>query len=216
MAPMAIEVIPAILPKTLTDLEMQLEKLRGTSGVLQIDLVDTNILAGQEAIPLWEEFDFEIDSMLVDPAAEISNFIALGASRIVVHADAHSARQALESVQHLRDGSFATEIGVALRVTDGPEALQMFAGLYDYVQVMGIERVGSQGQPFDERAVLLVESLHAQDENLTIQVDGGIELTEVERLVRAGARRLVVGHAIVRAEEPLKALSAFIDKANSL
>lgn len=211
---MAIEIIPAILPKTFNELEMRLGQLRGAQGVVQIDLVGTNILAGEEVLPLWEEFDFEIDSMLADPAAEISSYIALGASRIVVHADASRAHGALESVQHLRGGSFATEIGVALQVTDTVDMLQPFAGLYDYVQVMGIAQVGSQGQPFDERAVSLVQSLRSHDEHLVIQIDGGIELTEVERLVQAGAQRLVVGHAIVRAEDPLRALAMFRDKAN--
>lgn len=209
-----IEIIPAILPKTFSELEEELMRLRGAGGLVQVDLVGKNILAGQDVMPLWEEFDFECDIMLANPVAEVPVCIALGASRICVHANAGSAHEAIESLQHLRGGSYATDVGVALPAGSTAEALTDFEGLYDYVQVMGIAHEGVQGQPFDERAVSLVRALRTAHPTLVIQVDGGVDGTHIEELVQAGASRLVMGHAILKAADPVQALTSFRAQAN--
>jgi hypothetical protein len=78
-----IEIIPAILPKNWSELERGLEMLQGVAPLVQIDLVGTNVLLGKYSLPLWEEFDFECDIMLKDPAAEVQSCIDVGAARIL-------------------------------------------------------------------------------------------------------------------------------------
>ena len=203
-----IEIIPAILEHSVADVHAQLERLQGVSPVVQIDLVGKNFLSGEDAMPLWDEFDFEFDLMLPHPDAEIEHCVALGSSRIVVHAHDSGAHEALLAIQHLRGGTYATEAGIALAAGDTPDALQSFLGLYDYVQVMGIAREGSQGQPFDERALALIQNLRDAHPARIIQVDGGVDRTNVAALVEAGASRLVVGHAIRNAINPKAELQA--------
>lgn len=198
-----IEIIPALLPKTIEGFEHGLERLRGVAPLVQVDLVDANIFADEEAMPMWEEFDFEFDIMLPNPAAEVETCVALGASRIVVHADARNARKAAEELQHLRRGDFPVEVGIALRAHDEVSALAPFEGLYDYVQVMGIDTIGSQGNPPDphHKEISLLKALRAAHPDLILQVDGAVAAHPRE-LVQAGANRLVVGSAIVRADNP--------------
>lgn len=203
-----IEIIPAILQYSVEDLRAELENLRGATTVVQIDIVGKNFLATEEALPLWDEFDFEFDLMLPRPDAEVEGCIALGASRLIVHAREKGAHEALVSLQHLRGGSFSTQTGIALPVDETPRALEPFEGLYDYVQVMGIVHEGSQGQPFDERAIALVRDLRTQYPSLVIQVDGGVDHSNAKSLVDAGASRLVVGHVIRTAADPHKEIEA--------
>jgi pentose-5-phosphate-3-epimerase len=87
------------------------------------------------------------------------------------------------------------------------------AGLYDFVQVMGIERVGSQGQPFDARAIDLVARIRAMYPALPLQVDGAAA-THPQELARAGADRLIVGSAIITAADPAAALREIYNRAN--
>lgn len=210
-----IEIIPATLPKRLEDLERDLTHLRGVAPLVQVDLVGTNILHNEEAMPLWQEFDFEFDLMLPDPLAELDSVMALGASRIVIHAATKTAREALEKLQPMRDGDLSIAVGLALAAHDTPEVLSHFSGLYDYVQVMGIDHIGAQGEPPDphHKELELIQALRAMYSSLVIQVDGAAA-AHPEELVRAGADRLVVGSAIVRAEDPKAALKTLYTKVN--
>ncbi len=201
-----IEIIPAVLPKSFEGLEHSLGRLRGAAKLVQIDLVGTNILEGQYALPFWEEFDFECDIMLADPAKEVQACIDAGASRIIVHAESATAKEALEMLQPMRGGPIPTVVGVALRAHDTKEALAPFAGLYDFVQVMGIDHIGKQGEPPcpHGKELELIKALRAEYPTLDIQVDGAAA-AHVGELVAAGTNRLVVGSAIVNAADPIAA-----------
>ncbi len=196
-----VDIIPALLVRSKRDLEAGLERLRGVSSWVQIDFVNANYLEGQEAFPHWEEFNFEVDLMLAGQASEAQALVGLGAARVVVHAAGGEAREAISALQQYRAGDFAVEVGVALRSVDTPDVLSEFEGLYDYVQVMGIAVEGSQGQPPDPQAEELVRALRAASPSMLIQVDGAVA-PRVKELVEAGASRLVVGGAIVNADNP--------------
>ncbi len=208
-----VDIIPALLVRSKRDLADGLERLRGVSSWVQVDLVGTNYLEGEEHFPLWEEFNFEVDLMLANQAQVAQDMVALGAARVVVHVAGNQAREALEVLQAYRTGDFAVGVGVALRSTDTPEVLLEFAGLYDYVQVMGIAKEGQQGQPPDERALELVRALREANPGLLIQVDGAVA-ARAKELVEAGASRLVVGSAIVTADNPKAQYKALYTRAN--
>jgi pentose-5-phosphate-3-epimerase len=209
-----VEIIPAVLPKSFEELEEGLSRLRGVMPFVQIDFVGTNVLADKEAIPFWEEFDFEADVMLPHPSQEIRRMIELGASRIVVHADASDARTALEMLQETRGGDFGIMVGVALGAEDAPETLAPFEGLYDYVQVMGITHVGKQGEPFNPASLELIKNLHAKWPELLIQVDGAAA-THPRELAEAGASRLIVGSAVMTADNPKEVIQTLYTRANA-
>src|SRR3990167_561047 len=79
-----VEIVPAILTKSFEELSRGLKRLSGIAPLIQIDLVEKNVLAGQETIPMWEEFDFEADIMLPNLQQEVRHCIDLGFSKIVV------------------------------------------------------------------------------------------------------------------------------------
>lgn len=210
-----VDIIPAVLPKSFAELERGLERLKGAAPLVQIDLVGENILLGHEAMPLWEEYDFEFDIMLPHPERAIATVLAMGASRVVVHAPGDGAREALGMLQETRGGDYAVAVGVALRAHDAPEALGQFGGLYDYVQVMGIEHEGRQGEPPDphHRELELLRALRRMHPELFLQVDGA-SAAHPRELAQAGANRLIVGSAILAADDPKAALEALSREAN--
>jgi len=205
------DIIPAVLPHQLDELRDTLERLKDAAPVVQIDVV-SDIFGSEEALPLWGELDFEFD-LYVEPATFVSRAVELGASSIIVHARHASAKQAAKALQEYRQGDFAIKVGIALRPTDDMSALESFGGLYDYVQVMGIDNEGHQGEPFDPRAVELVAALRRANPDLYIQVDGHAAGHEQE-LAQAGANRLVEGSAILAADNPQAALKEAYNRAN--
>ena len=61
-------------------------------------------------------------------------------------------------------GNLSVRLGLALGAHDAPEEVERFDAQFDFVQVMGIEREGRQGEPFDpdKKALYLVERLRAR------------------------------------------------------
>ena len=228
-----IEIVPAVLPKSFEDLKEHLERLRGAVRRVQVDVVDgvlarhktwpykdhstfAKIVEDEHGLPLWEEFDFEFDLMIKDPLAHALEYVRAGASRIVLHSDSDAAAEALTQLLSWREEqeSFTVRVGVAIPASAQPEVLEPFEAQFDFVQVMGIERIGRQGEPLDKHALYLVERLRKRYPELPVQVDGGVKLENAQALAQAGATTLIVGSAIFGQDDPKAAYAALVAEAN--
>ena len=225
-----VEIVPAILPTSFADLEGKLALMHEVASSVQVDVVDgvfapnttwpyaggemfSSIVAQEQGLPFWEDFDFEFDCMISHPK-EIEQYVAAGASRVVVHGAGSGILETLESLQPSRAGDLGIKLGIALLPSDSAETFAQYAHHCDFVQVMGILKIGFQGQEFDARTIDLITSLRAQSPELTIQVDGGVTLQNARALARAGASRLVVGSAIFASDDPRAAYQALVREAN--
>jgi len=234
MKPIMAEIIPAILPKSYVELEEKLELIAAHAPFIQIDVCDggytssrtwpylkgdhddifQDIIEQNRALPYWEETDFEFDLMTKDAYGKIPDFISAGASRIVVHR-ASLSEEELEGI--LNDfgkkseelGPFDIALGVALDSTASADDVASFVDSIHFVQVMGIAKVGHQGQPFDPRCLALIAALRQKHPDLAISVDGGVNLETAKALIEAGATRLVVGSALFSSHNILETLGQF-------
>jgi pentose-5-phosphate-3-epimerase len=66
----------------------------------------------------------------------------------------------------------------------------------NWVQCMGIEKIGFQAQPFDARVLENIKKIKEMYPSILVSVDGGVNLNTAAQLVEAGADRLVVGSAL--------------------
>lgn len=235
MSDKKIEIIPAVLSQSFKELEAQLAPLSGLIRQAQIDVVDGHYAKGktwpyrdrasfdkivqeEHGLPFWDTIDFQFDLMVEDPSVELKNFIQAGATQLVLHArsgNVHTALQALVDMRTDEMGTYAVRAGIALGPLEQLDILEPFESQFDFVQVMGIDREGRQGEPFDRKALYLVERIRARYEHLPIQVDGGVSLENARDLVAAGANRLVVGHAITKASDPAGAYAEFVALVNA-
>lgn len=221
-----IEIIPAIMPHSLTDLEQKLSLLVGYSSVVQIDFMDgkfvegktwpynnlqqeryQRILAEEEGMPYWEEIAFEFDLMVKDAIEQIETITRLGPKRIIFHAKANE--NLLEFLQNW-DPFYKDffEIGVAFECDASIEEIEKFLPEVSFVQIMGIAHIGKQGEPFNEKVIETVRALRART-TLPISVDGGVSLSTAKELVHAGATRLVSGSGIFQDGDPATAIQEF-------
>ncbi|MFA6158097.1 MAG: hypothetical protein WC763_00510 [Candidatus Paceibacterota bacterium] len=228
------EIIPAILPKSYAELEEKLELIAAHAPVVQVDVCDggytssrtwpylkgdhddifQDIIDQNRALPHWEDANIEFDLMTKYVQGKIPDFISAGASRIVVHR-ASVTDEELEGI--LADfgkkseelGPFDIELGIALDSTADAGIVAGIVEQIHFVQVMGIAKVGHQGQPFDPRSLALISALRLAHPNLVISVDGGVSLETGRMLVDAGADRLVVGSALFASHNILETLQQF-------
>jgi ribulose-phosphate 3-epimerase len=221
-----VEIVPAVLPKNFKDLREHLERIRGASvKCVQVDIIDgvfahnrtwpyrdedmfAKIVKEEHGLPLWDEFDFEFDLMVQAPFERMMEFVNAGASRILVHAESTDALHAVQKLVDMREesGALPLKVGVAIALSEQPDALEPFEAQFDYVQVMGIAKVGFQGQPFDVRALHL----------LPLQIDGGVTLQNAHQLAKAGATGLIAGSAIFKASDSIAAIRELQAEANRM
>lgn len=234
-----MEIIPAILPKNYFDLEEKLARVRGLSRAVQIDICDGKftpraswpygkkttgrdsadrrgaahgdtkfnaIISENAGLPNWEDFDFEIDLMVANPSVLADEWVAAGASRLVIHQESVSADDFQKLAERL---SGLVAVGVALNSATPVQEIESLIPHVSFVQYMGIRKIGFQGQSFDDRVIDQVSELRKRYPELTISVDGGVNLENGPLLLSAGANRLVVGSALFENENIAETMRKF-------
>lgn len=218
------DIVPAILPQSRADLEEKLARMEGVAQHIQIDTVDGRFVAPatwpfrkgswdagdffKETLPHLDAFKYEVDLMVEDPAEVAGKWIDAGASRVVFHAT--SSRHILDDIKRVEtryghDKSFSSgllSLGLALNTSSDLALLPPFLPYIDFVQFMGIKKIGLQGEPFDRHILEKIRQCRAQYPELPVQVDGGVTFENAPRLLELGVARLVVGSAIWKAIDP--------------
>ena len=213
------EIIPAVLATDFQELNEHIAQLAGVTSLIQIDMCDGKfvksmswpmspydqastdaILNEEEGMPFWDSIDYEFDLMVKNAHEQFEFFVRLGAKRIIFHIEAEGEiatfKEFLEGLDmYTRDN---VQIGIALNTTTPIEILSPVILSVDFVQCMGIEHIGTQGEPFDDRVLTQVSSLRETYPELIISVDGSVNEHTAPLLVKAGANRLVVGSALMR------------------
>jgi ribulose-phosphate 3-epimerase len=229
-----IEITPAVMPESLDDLREKLSQIDGLVPFVQVDLMDgifvpsidwpytpggreelSRTIDEEEGLPFWNTLNYEIDLMVSTPKEAAEEWIRAGARRIILHLE--SADDIKGIVQRLSAelrGPTASqvapiELGIALNIDTPNEALEPFLDSVDFVQFMGIEKIGYQGQPFDERVLSKVVDLRALRPDAILAVDGGVNLDTAPLLIEAGVNRLAVGSALFESEDLEETLKAF-------
>jgi ribulose-phosphate 3-epimerase len=106
--------------------------------------------------------------------------------------------------------------GIAIELDDNPEDIRGLVPYLRRIQCMGIEHIGVQGQPFTDKAIVMVKKLYElYGDKVRISVDGGVNESSIPALVKAGATRLVVGSAIFESTDPHGTIERLQNIANS-
>ena len=227
-----IEVIPAILPKNYEDLKNKIALVRGIAPVVQVDICDgifvpsftwpflgkgeldlhfNRIQNEEEGMPFWEDIDFELDLIVSDSVENFDIYSKLGPRRIIFHIEAmediEEFKNFLEGIDtYVRD---VIEIGVAINPTTPVEQIFPLVPHIDFVQCMGIAKIGFQGEGFDRRCIEHIEKMKEKFPDILISVDGGVNLETGRLLKKAGADRLVAGSAIFNAGDIIGTIESF-------
>jgi len=178
----------------------------GAGGGNNSDKDFSDIFNEKKDFPFWNEVDFEADLMVADPENVWRDWVHVGAKRIVIHLEStkylESPKETLDFIRAIqkelpsRESVLHVEVGVAINPDTENRHLDHLIEAVDFVQFMGIARIGFQGQPFDNRVIDKVADLRGRFPNVTISVDGSVNLETAPKLAKAGVNRLVVGSAI--------------------
>ncbi len=227
-----IEIIPAIMPQSYSDLEEKMRQVSSLSDFVQIDIMDgvftpsrswpyplsnnpefEEIKDGKKDMPFLNDLEFEVDLMVSEPQIDSEDWIKSGARRVIVHFA--STKNILGVIEQIRKSSpdvsspLAIECGLAVSAETDFDDISSLVSSVDFVQCMGISKIGYQGQPFDDKILSLISRLRNRYPELIISVDGGVSLETAPELIRLGVNRLVVGSAIFQSDNIEETIQSF-------
>jgi ribulose-phosphate 3-epimerase len=138
-------------------------------------------------------------------------YTKLSPRRIVFHVEAvgdmEEFQNFLEGIDtYVRD---AIDIGVAISPTDSIEKIYPLVNFVDFVQCMGIDREGIQGEKFDPKCLEQIKKLKEKFSDVVVSVDGAVNGETAPRLIEAGANRLVIGSAIFNTDDIIERIEEF-------
>jgi ribulose-phosphate 3-epimerase len=145
--------------------------------------------------------------MVEEPENVIRHWIDAGATRVIIHAE--TTRMLPKLMNELastygHDKDFTPELlsfGLAINVSTELALIEPFLHQCDFVQFMGIAKIGKQGEPFDKAVLPKIAAFRKKYPAMPLQVDGGVSLETAPGLLQAGVTRLVVGSDLWKAPD---------------
>jgi ribulose-phosphate 3-epimerase len=210
---LSVRIAPSILSADFARLGEAVAAVeRGGADLLHVDVMDghfvPNITIGPVVVRSLKRvarIPLDVHLMITDPDRYIEAFAEAGASMISVHVEVlphlHRTVQAIKALN--------VRAGVVLNPSTPVIALEQIAGDVDFVLLMSVNP-GFGGQTFiprSESKVREVRDMLNRSGNVAaaIEIDGGVDLQTVGRVVAAGARILVAGSAIFNSPDPERA-----------
>jgi ribulose-phosphate 3-epimerase len=217
----AVWVAPSILSADFAALGRDIAAVeRGGADLIHVDVMDghfvPNITIGVPVVRAIKRIatrPLDVHLMIAEPDRYIDDFAAAGANMISVH---------VEVLPHLhRTIAYIKTLGVKAGAVINPStpvaALEDIARDLDFVLVMSVNP-GFGGQSFIAHSLDKVRRLRAMlaaaGSTAQIEIDGGIDASNVAEVVEAGATILVAGSAIFSAADPESATRSLRAAAN--
>ena len=205
---------PSILAADFANLQKEVEMLnQSEADFIHIDIMDgvfvPNISFGipvTAAIAKYAKKPLDVHLMIVNPDQYLEAFRDAGVAVISVHYEAcphlHRTIQAIKAT--------GAKAGVAINPHTPVELLSELIQDIDLVCVMSVNP-GFGGQKFIEntydKVSRLKELIQRKRASTQIEIDGGVNAANAERLILAGADVLVAGSFVFSSPDPIETIS---------
>jgi ribulose-phosphate 3-epimerase len=217
-----VRVAPSILSADFARLGEQVEEvLAAGARVIHVDVMDGHfvppITIGPLVVSALREQVQQVGGMLdvhlmiERPERHIGEFVKAGAHSITFHAEAtpHVAYAA----SLVRDGGAC--VGVAINPATPVGALAELHQMLDLALCMTINP-GWAGQPLIEQTLDKVTRLrHILEDDVALEVDGGVDPHTAPRCRAAGANLFVAGSAVFGSPDPAAAYREIVEAAGA-
>lgn len=211
-----VKISPSILSADFSKLGEEIEKVdKAGADFIHIDVMDgcfvPNISFGMpiiKAIRNKTDKIFDVHLMINEPSKYIDDFALAGADIITIHYEAE--KHIDRTIEYIK--SKGLKAGVSLNPGTPTMVLKDIISKLDMVLIMSVNP-GFGGQKFIPYALNKIKEVKEMsmeyNKDLLIQVDGGVDKTNVSAVIDAGANVIVAGSAVFgdgKLEENIKAL----------
>ncbi len=217
-----IRILPSLLAADFTRLGQEIATVESAgTTMLHYDVMDgrfvPNISMGLpilEAIRKVTKCWLDVHLMIVEPERYVEAFRAAGADSISVHQEASPhLHRTLSLIQ-----STGAKAGVVLNPATPVHTLDDVLGLADFVLLMSVNP-GYGGQKFIPAALHKIRQLdqirRQRNFHYCIEVDGGVDMSNILEISEAGCDWFVAGSSVFRSESPATAVRDLHTRAAS-
>ncbi len=220
------QIAPSILAADFARLDQQIQAVkRGGAAMIHLDVMDghfvPNLSIGPPVVSsVRKATDLFLDChlMIEDPDRFVPDFAKAGAQRLTIHQEA--CRHLNRSLQLIRDHDVLP--GVAINPATPVRTLEEVLEMVDLVLVMSVNP-GFGGQRFLPSTLLKTRQLDRirSERRLSFQIemDGGIDLENIQDVVRAGCDIVVAGSSVFGGSDPgakVEAMRQAVEQAQLL
>ncbi|MES2837123.1 MAG: ribulose-phosphate 3-epimerase [Bacteroidota bacterium] len=211
---MSVLVAPSVLSANFGNLDKDIEMINASEADwFHVDVMDgvfvPNISFGFPVIKALQkkaQKPLDVHLMIVDPDRYLQAFKDVGATYLSVHIEACThLHRTLQAIKNL-----GMKAGVALNPHTSVYALEDVIADVDLVCMMSVNP-GFGGQKFIERTYTKVSQLKEiilkHNSPALIEIDGGVDLENKNKLITAGADVLVAGNTVFGSKNPTETIS---------
>lgn len=216
-----MQVTPAVLAYSFNELQEKVERVSSFAKRVQIDIYEgtmntkgTWMPTGDEKLPYSDIIEYEADIFVSEWRDMFQKVLKLHIGRVIMHVDSFSE----DDCKELAKMCSQLQITLGLVVSNDVELSQFDACIRTvqhyyrniFIQVMGIRKVGEQGQFFDEDCLNRIKHSKQTYGDLEVQVDGGMRPETAVKVKDAGAEVIVVGSYLLHHDDIAEAYSELV------
>ena len=206
-------IAPSILSSDFANLEFEIKRLEENGADwVHVDVMDVhfvpNLTIGApvvKALKRVASIPLDVHLMIENPEKYIKDFALAGSNYITFHYEA-TKEKTIQVIELIK--SFGVNVGISIKPKTSAKEIKDFINLVDLVLVMTVEP-GFGGQKFMADCADKIKEIKSYAQNdIIIEVDGGINAETAQYCKNLGANALVAGNYVFTAENMKEAIAS--------
>jgi len=198
-------IAPSMLSADFTKLASQVNELE-MAGVtrLHLDVMDGHFVPNLSFGPFIikqikgiTNLHLETHLMITEPNRYFDDYIKAGSDTLIFHYEASSTIE--EDLKYIQAQNVKS--GIAINPNTEIDVLVKYLDFLDYILIMSVFP-GFGGQSFIESTLVKMKTLSGicKNRSILIGVDGGVNLTTIDKVYESGADITIVGSGLLKAD----------------